>query len=329
MIVKSFELKKKDLKKEKYFLFYGSNKGLIDENINNTIKPLKKNSNVYKYDESEVIKDQENFEEKISNKSFFENEKLIIVNRCSDKIFKIMEEVIEKNLDDVVIILASGALEKKSKLRNLFEKNKKTICVPFYEDTIQSLNLLTTNFLKEKKISLSQQNINLITERCRGDRINLYNELQKIHNYSLSNKKIQSNDILKLTNLSENFDMNELVDNALAKNKKKTLYILNENNFASEDAILILRIFINKLKRLLKISSDVKTKRNIEEAISGYRPPVFWKDKDLLKKQIQIWNYDKILKLFIKVNNTELLIKKYPSNSTNLVTDFILDQANS
>ncbi len=327
MIVKHFELNKKNLKEQKYFLFYGNNKGLIEETVEKIIKPLK--NNVFKYDESEIIKDKESFEEKIANKSFFENERLIIINRSTDKISKIIEEIIEKNLDDIVITLISDTLEKKSKLRNLFEKNKDTICVPFYEDNIQSLNLIASNFLREKKISLSQQNINLIIERCRGDRINLHNELQKIQNYSLSKKTIETKDILKLTNLSENFDIGELVDNALAKNQKKTLYILNENNFASEESILILRIFINKLKRLLKISSEIKIKNNIDNAIASYKPPVFWKDKDLLKKQIQLWSYDKIQELFIEVNNIELLVKKNPDNSTNLVTDFILNQANN
>ena len=327
MIVKYFELKKKNLENVKYFLLYGNNKGLIEETIDKIIKPLK--DNIYKYDESEIIKDPENFEEKINNRSFFENEKLFIIRRCSDKILKITEEVIEKNPADIKIILISETLEKKSKLRNFFEKNNNTICIPFYEDNIQSLNLIASNFLREKKISLSQQNINFIVERCRGDRINLYNELQKIENYSLSNKKIETKDILRLTNLSENFDISELIDNALAKNQKKTLHILNENNFAPDDSILIIRIFINKLKRLLKISADLKIKKNIEQAISSYKPTVFWKDKDLLKKQIQIWSYEKIERLFVEVNNIELIIKKNPANSTHLVTDFILNKASN
>ena len=225
--------------------------------------------------------------------------------------------------------MVSGALEKKSKLRNFFEKNKNTICVPFYEDNISTLGSLATNFLREKKIPLSQQNINLLVERSRGDRINLFNELDKIENFSKSGKQIKSSDILKLTNLSENFDFTELVNCTLIRNQKKTLHILNENNFASEDSILILRIFLNKLKRLLKIQSQNTEKNNLEEIISNFKPPIFWKEKDILKQQIKIWSYEKIQKLIVKVNKVELLIKKYPSNSTNLVTDFVLEQADN
>ena len=167
----------------------------------------------------------------------------------------------------------------------------------------------------------------MILERCRGDRINLYNELDKIESFLISKKSVDTEEILKLTNLSENISFNELIDNALAKNQKKTLYILNENNFAPEDSVLILRLFSGRLKRLHKIQSQVKIKNSIEDAISGYRPPIFWKDKDILKKQIKIWSYEQIEDLIHKINNVELLIKKNPSISTNIVTNFLLEQS--
>ena len=167
-----------------------------------------------------ISESPENFEENIQNSSFFDSEKLIIISRATDKIFKILSKYTKDYNDDVTIILLSGILEKKSKIRNYFEKDKNSICIPFYEDNLQSLNFLAQNFL-EKKIPISQQNINLITERCRGDRINLYNELSKIENYTMNGKKIDSVEILKLTNLSENYDITELVDSALQKITKK------------------------------------------------------------------------------------------------------------
>ncbi len=325
MIVKHFELKKKISPSKKFFLLHGNNDGLIKEIIQKNLKPILPNK-IFNYEEAEVLNNIENFKENILNKSFFENQKLIIISRTTDKIYKIIEDLIEKNIDDVSIILISNILDKKSKLRNFFEKSKDIICIPVYEDNQQSLSLLAQNFLKEKKILLSMQNINIIIDRCRGNRANLINELEKLENFSKNKKNIEIEDILKLTNLSENYDFNELVDNTLAKNQKKTLYILNENNFASDESILILRIFINKLKRLLKIHTQV-VGSNIDEVITNYKPPIFWKEKDIVKKQIKIWNYDKIQKLIVKVNNIELLVKKHPSLSINIVTDFILNQA--
>ena len=327
MILKSYELGQKNLKNIKYFLFYGNNKGFIKDSIKK-IAPLEKNK-ILKYEENEIIKNIEEFNENISNKSFFENEKFIIIFRATDKIFKIVEEIVEKNIDDTSILLISEVLEKKSKLRNFFEKSKVTICVPFYEDNSQTLNLLASNFFKEKKISLSQQNVNLLIERSRGDRINLYNELEKIENFLRNKKQIKLEEILKLTNLSENYDLSELVDYSLAKNKKKIINILNENNFANEDSIIILRIFIRKLKRLLKIHLQNINENNIEKTITNFKPPIFWKEKDILRDQLKILNLDKIKELLIKVNKIELLIKKYPLNSTNIVTDFVLEQANN
>ena len=327
MIIKFFELKKKDISKIKFFLLYGNNRGLIDETLNKTIKPSK-TQNIYNYEENDILKNLDNFEETISIKSFFDKEKLIIINRATDKIFKTINNIIEKNLEDVSVILISGILEKKSKIRNLFEKNKETLTVPFYEDNYQSLNMYIINFLKEKNISLSPQNINLIIERSKGDRINLINELNKIESFSKTQKQIKTEDILRLTNLSENFNATELVDNVLAKNQKKSLYILNENNFAAEDSILIFRVFINKLKRLLKIQTEIKnTNKNSDQVLNNFKPIIFWKEKEFVKKQINILPLEKVQTLLIRANDLELLIKKNPSLSTNILTNFILEEA--
>ena len=224
------------------------------------------------------------------------------------------------------IIIDADNLEKKSKLRNLFEKEKSFLCVPFYPDTQETLIKITYNYFKEKKIIISQSNINLIVNKSNGDRGILKNELKKIEFYS-KNKKVTAEVITKLTNLIENFSINELVDNCLAKNQKKTIYILNENNFNNKDSILIIKILINKLKKILILSQTLQNNNNINQTIAEARPPIFWKDKEITKKQISIWKPKNIKNLIFKLNEIELIAKKNVNTSINLVTDFILEQS--
>tara|TARA_Y100000768_G_scaffold346533_1_gene294145 strand:- start:1876 stop:2859 length:984 start_codon:yes stop_codon:yes gene_type:complete len=326
MIVKFFEIKKINPKNKKYFLLYGKNEGLIEETIKEALKPnLPKN--VYNYEEKEILEDIPSFKENLVNKSFFENEKLIIVKRTTDKLFSLIEELIDKNIQDISMIFISNVLDKKSKIRNFFEKSKNTICIPFYEDNIQTLSLVAQKFLRERKINISQQDLNILAERAKGDRINLNNELQKIANFSLKRNSIEKNEILKLTNLSENYDISELVDSCLSKNKKKINKILNENNFSQEDCVLILRIFLSKLKRLLKLYLDPDIKTNVEKALTSYKPPIFWKDKEIIKQQIKVLNLEKTKELVNKTGEVELIIKKNPTISINVTTDFIISQA--
>ena len=325
MIIKFFELNKKNLIKYKIYLIYGNNKGLIEEIIENNLKKYL-SKNVFNYDELSILNDTDSFKEEIFNNSFFENDKLIIISKVTDKILSLIKEINERNLENIHFILKSNILEKKSKIRNFFEKGKDTICIPVYEDNLQTLSSIANNFFSENKINISQQNINLLIERSNKDRMNLNNELNKIKIYMQNKKSISLEEILKLTNLAENFSISELVDNSLVKNKKKTLTILNENNFSSDDSILILRIYLSKLKRLLKIQDQLKISNNIDSALSLSKPPIFWKDKDLVKKQILIWSKDKIQKLIEKVNKTELEVKKNPLISVNIITNFIMDQ---
>ncbi len=324
MICKFYEVGKYK-EKINFYLFYGENEGqkidVIQSNFNEFTK-----ENTFKYNEKEIIENKQLLFENIYSKSFFENEKLILVSEVTDKSVDLIKQIISDNISDVKIVLIAKRLDKKSKIRNLFEKEKIALIIPFYEDSPQTLITIAKKILTENKINLSQENLNLIIERAQGDRINLKNELQKIVLLSKNKKKIDLNDIYKLTNLSENYSANELVDNCLCKNKKKTLNILNENIPSSEDNILILRTFLNKLKRLRKLRLSLRESNNVDQTINAFKPPIFWKDKDIIKQQIKIWELDDIETFIVDLNNTESLIKKNPQVSNQIINNMILDK---
>ena len=326
MIIKSFEINKINLDKNKFLLFYGKNEGLKNE-VKNSL--LKNKNLTAKYDEKEIIENSDILIGDLNSKSLFEDEKIIIVNRATDKIFKIISEIVEKQIKETIIIIDAENLEKKSKLRSFFEKNNNCICIPFYPDTEETLSRLAFDYAKRKKISISKSDINLITNKCSGDRKILFMELEKLEYYSKYGKKINSENITKLTNLIENYSISELIDCCLLNNKRKTVNILIENNFNKEDCVLITRTFLNKLKRLLKLSLEFQKNKNIELTISTAKPPIFWKEKESTKQQIKNWTPEKIRKILYDINGIELSIKKNYDNSVNLVTDFILNQVSA
>ncbi len=324
MILKNFEINNIDINKFNLILLNGDNEGAKNEAILNIISH--NNKKTYKYEEKNILENKDEFFNKILSKSLFDDEVIYIINRSTNKIINIIDEIISKNINEVFIIIDAHALDKKSKLRNLFEKEKNLICTAFYPDTAQTLGTIAIKNFKEKKILISQNYINLIVSKCNGDRQVLKNEMSKIENYYLSKGKISEDAIIKLVNLIENHDVSELVDNCLIKNKKKTVNILNENNFANEDCILIVRVFLNKAKKILKLATEFEKNKNINLTISSAKPPIFWKDKETIKQQVQQWNPENIKDLIYKLRNTELLIKKNIHNSVNIISDFILEQ---
>ena len=326
MIIKSYEEKKINLSNQKIHLLYGENQGQINDFVDQIFKK-KFHDSTYYYEESEIITDESVIYNQLQTKSFFDDNKLIIIRRVTDKVAKLIEKILEKNISDVNFVLTSNILEKKSKLRTLFEKNNKLVCIPFYQDKEQSLINIITNFSKEKKINFSRRIINLLIKRAMNDRQNLKNELFKIEAYSINKKTVNEDEILKLTNHSENYDVSTLVDYCLLKNEKKILEILNENIFSIDECIKILRIFLAKSKRLLLLSLKVKEYKNIQKAIEAYKPPIFWKDKEILKKQLEIWPINNIKSLINRINNTELLIKKNSSNSIIILLNFVFLEA--
>jgi len=326
MIIKAFEHQKIKNNNNKIFLFYGENDGYKNQVINDIfINNFK--GDIERFEENEIINNFENFTLSLRNKSFFSKFKLILITRVSEKIIKLIDELLNKEVDDIKIILNAQILEKKSKLRSLFEKEKNLICVPFYRDDNKKLSQLANNFFKNNKISISQEIVNLIVERSSGDRINLNNELNKISLFLLDKGKINIEDVIKLTNLAENYSISELADNCLSKNINKINKIFNENIFSVDDCMLIVRTLLSKSKRLLEIKKINNSNKNIELIITNYKPTIFWKDKEIVRNQVSKWSLKDAEKLIYKIHDVELTIKKNYYSSLNILSDFILNTA--
>ena len=322
MIIKSFEVDKLKSLNLRIHLIYGNNEGLKEDILNNYY--LKNfNGDLLKYDEQDILGNKDEFISNLLTKSLFESKKIIIISRATEKLYDLIVDILEREISEIKIIIKSKNLEKKSKLRSIFEKEKRLVCTPVYEDDTKSLSYVIQNFLRENQLNLSQEIKNILIERSGGDRINLKNELSKLKNLSISRKKLNIEDVLNLSNLAENYSVFELGDNYLTKNSKKVSTILNENNYSDEDCILIIRTILSKSKRLLKIRNEIDKNTNIDQVISGFKPPIFWKEKDIVKKQAQSWTTKEIKEIIYKVNNLEVLVKKNSTNSMLFVSNFV------
>ena len=324
MIIKNYELNKIDFKKNNFFLFYGKNDGYQNEIIEKYFTS-KFEGRIDRYDENEFISNNQIIITEMMNKSFFESNKLIIISRVSDKIFNLIDDILDKNLSDIKIIFKCGMLEKRSKIRNLFEKRNDLVIIPFYEDNEQSLLSIINSFIIKNKINLARESVNLLIDRSGGNRENLKTELNKILNFSFSNKNISFDDVKKLSNLAENVEVNHLVNYYLSKNSKNVAKILNENNYSDEDCILIIRSILSKSKRLLGIIEKYEENKNLDQIILQVRPPIFWKDKDIVKKQVKSWNLSDLREIIYKINEIETLLKNSSKNSLNILSDFIFN----
>ena len=326
MILKYFELNKLNFNNTKFLLLHGKNEGYKNEEIKKITNKL--NIKAKNYDEKQVIDNTEEFFANNLNKSLFDSDKIIIINRCTEKITKIIEELIDKNIDDIILMLNSETLDKKSKLRNLFEKSKnKLVSIAFYPDNFDTLLRIARQALRERKILLSNECISVLVSKCAGDRKNLLNEIEKIELYLKDKKKISNEEVFKIINLSENHSVNELINSCLIKNQKKLFNILNDNIFSNEDCIVIIRTLLKKTKDLLNLVIQFHLNKNINVTIDNAKPPIFWKDKSIVKDQINIWSIEKLKSLIIEINDIEYQIKKNSIHSINLTTNFLLEKS--
>ena len=326
MLIKSYEILKKDLNFLNSFLIYGENTGLKQDIVKSLIE-LKEKKNIkykqFKFEEEEIIKNQNDFFNLIFSGSLFDKKKVIFVNRTTDRLFNLISEISKKDIKDILIFFEADQLEKKSKIRNLFEKDNNLVCIACYQDNNFDLIKIINDEIKQTKIKLSTESINLLIERASGDRNNLRNEVNKLKSFALNKQMVSYDQVKELTNMVGNYQNDYIVNICLNGDKKKLNKILRENNFSFEDFLILLKIFSKKIHRLLKIKIFNRLEKNLDQIFNQIRPPIFWKEKEDVKKQVRLWNEKKLNLIIKKINEIELNCKKNHELSTNITLDFL------
>ncbi len=286
------------------FLFYGENLGLKND-FRKKIRNLNTKALIKNFDQEEILTDKNKFFAELLNKSFFEDTKIFFINQANDKILELIKEI-EGKENDQKIFLFCELLEKKSKLRNYFEKSNTLGIIPCYADNEISLKKIILDRLKGYS-GLSSQNLNMILENCSLDRSKLNNELTKIATF-FEKKNIDANKLEALLNfkVSDSFDL--LKDQALIGDKTKTNKLISDTILENEKNMFYLSIINQRLMKLLEITEIAKG-GNIEEALGKIKPPIFWKDKAIFNLQARKWNKVKLKKILDQTYNIELKIK--------------------
>jgi len=326
MLIKSYEILKKDLNFLNSFLIYGENTGLKQDIVKSVIGLKEKKKIKYKqfkFEEGEIIKNQNDFFNLIFSGSLFDKKKVIFVNRTTDRLFNLISEISKKDIKDILIFFEADQLEKKSKIRNLFEKDKNLVCIACYQDNNFDLIKIINDEIKQTKIKLSTESINLLIERASGDRNNLRNEVNKLKSFALDKQMVSYDQVKELTNMVGNYQNDYIVNICLNGDKKKLNKILRENNFSFEDFLILLKIFSKKIHRLLKIKIFNRLEKNLDQIFNQIRPPIFWKEKEDVKKQVRLWNEKKLNLIIKKINEIELNCKKNHELATNITLDFL------
>ncbi len=324
MIFKSYILEEnfQAIENLRMFLFYGENYGLKKE-FKENIKNLNKSKEILNFFQDEIIKNKKILINEISNKSLFNEKKIIFINEVNDKILDVLDEVTE-SIQDEKIFLFADILDKKSKLRSYFEKKKNGGITACYQD-----NEITFRKIIMKKLSgykgVSTEIINLVIQNTGLDRSKLNNEIEKIVSCFID-KQIDFEKIDLLLNTKTNEDFNLLKDAALNGNKINTNRLLSDTIFEKEDNIYYLNLINQRINKLNEIESLKKGNTNVENLISNLKPPIFWKDKAILIEQSKKWSKSKIRTALKKTYDAELEIKSNSSINKNLlIKNLIID----
>jgi DNA polymerase-3 subunit delta len=323
VILKSYIVEKdiKILDKYQAVLLYGENDGIKDD-IKSKLKILNKDAEIINFFENEIIKNRNILYENIINESLFSEKKIIFIQSATDKILSEILESLEKENLNIKIFIFSDNLDKKSKLRSLFEKEKKLTIIPCYEDNERTMITYINQELAGYK-GLTGELINLIISNSNTNRKIIQSEITKIKTFFL-NKIIDKNLLLEILNIKNNADFDEIRDNALNGRKEKVNKLLSEFDLLNEDSFFYLNSLNYRILKLTEIQKINGNSGNFEKALDSVKPQIFWKDKPLILEQLKKWNIERLNKAAYKINETEILMKKNSQTRNDIIIKNLL-----
>ena len=327
MNFKSYLIEKNysQISKIKSILFYGENIGL-KKHFKKLIKTYNKEVKIITFLQDDILNDENVLFNELNNLSLFEEKKILFIENANDKIFKILEDYLDDNLN-FQLYFFSDILEKKSKLRNYFEKSKIYGSIPCYADTSITIQRIIQDELKNFQ-GLTSVNLNIILESCNNDRIKVYNEINKIITF-FQDKKITTENLSKLVNLPRIDDFNYLRDEAIKGNKAETNRLLNSTIIDQDRGVYYLSLINLRFYKLIDILNIKKRDNNLESVINAIKPPIFWKDKQNIIDQVKMWNIEKIQSVLKKLFDLEITFKSNGNiNKGLLVKKLLVDVCN-
>lgn len=315
MIFKSYLLEKNidQALNCKIFLFYGENEGLKKE-FKEKLKKKIKNKIIIFFQE-EIIKNRDLLSNEVLNRSLFDSEKTIFIEQTDDKILKIIEKF--ENIENVRIFLFASVLNKKSKLRDFFDKSKIFGVTACYVDNELTIKMIIQEKLRDLK-GLTPTIVNYIVKNVGLDRDKINNEIEKIKIY-FNNSKIEPQKLDALLNFAANDDFNQLKDEALNGNKIKTNKLIADTILEDEKSIYYLSVINMRAQGLYEVTGKTEKNEDMESAVSALKPPIFWKDKPNFILQTKKWNPKKLKSILNKTYNLELEIKSNSSINKNVL----------
>ena len=323
MILKSYLLENNPNNLNQYnsILFYGENNGLKDD-FKEKINILNKDAEVITFYQEDILKDNNILINNIVNESLFNSKKIIIINEANDKILVSLEEVLEKVNENIKIFIFCNLLDKKSKIKNSFEKDKSFAIIPCYQDTERTLINYINNTLKNYK-GLTGEIINLVIENSNLDRRTIKNEIKKIKRLFVD-KIIDKKKLIELLNFRLDNNFENIRDATILGDKEKVNKLMGEMEFHESDTFMYINQLYIRFNRLIEIKQIEKTTKDNELAMESIKPKIFWKEKPIYSKQSRKWDLDRLKITLSRISNTELLMKTNSAIRNEILLKFLL-----
>ncbi len=308
-------------------LFYGQDRGQVLENFNiamETIAPeIDDGFSVFEFSSSDIKQDPSKLIDEATAISFLGTRKVIKIKDANEDVVEPLKLLL-KNYQklEAFIILSADELSPSSKLRSLFETNKRLAVLPNYIDTDENLSFIIKDTLAKSGIKrIPDEVLMFLRSKLGENRATTRMELEKLALFLYPKTEISIDDAQKCIMDSSSITLQDLPLAIADGNNKKLFSVLSRLLSEGNNPIDLLKIVLNHFKNLYYMASQIETGMSISSVIENSKPPIFFKLKPSYERQLRFWTTEKIIKVISEINTADIRCK-----SVNMPQETIVSQ---
>ncbi len=242
--------------------------------------------------------------------SMMGGDRLIRIENASDKTTALIKAYLENPNNNALIILEAGELSPRSSLRKLCEGADNAAAVPCYVEDERDLGRLIRETLQGANLRIDNDAAGWLATNISGNRQKVRSELDKVITYMGPEGGVVSlNDVRACCGEAGAIALDDLVYSAAGNNPDKALRTYNQLMEEDVNFIVIVRSLQNHFRKLHLTRSKMEEGQNVEQAVKGMRPPLFFKQAPIFKAQAQRWSLKNISRVLTRLMELEAQCK--------------------
>ncbi|MGE0766980.1 MAG: DNA polymerase III subunit delta [Hyphomicrobiaceae bacterium] len=278
-------------------LFYGPDSGMVGERAQKLAALLAAREQppgeVVRLDDTDLEGNPDRLLVELLTVPMFGGRKIVRTSTSRRVTAATLQPLLEGGELEGTLIVEAGALRNDDKLKAMFEKSAVAAAVVCYADESTSLDGLVSDVLKDTGLEIAPEARQELVDRLGADRALSRSEIEKLTLYAHGKGRIALEDVEAVVGDASDLTVDLVVTAAATGDVGRALEECDRAVASGENPQSVMLAAERHFHRLHKLKTGVDAGRTFDELVRFMRPPLPFKAKSELERQLRLWSAER------------------------------------